>query len=553
VANVEVHASSAGGPRPTPSASSVSDAAGTFVLRGIEPGSYSVVAEADGLHGEIRQPIHVPLAGTIENIRIEVSAATQVTGRVLMSKTLQPCSEGAVTLGLPDLRMPPVEDEQTQAAVRHSVHGVTVRVGAGGVVHFAALSRGRYYVTVQCKDGVLSEGPRFVDVGTAALTDLTWKVGPGLTLTVLTVDERNQPVPNAQFILNYPRWSDSRPLLKSFGSTDERGRYTFKGELVPGTYEIAGAQSFEVEPVRVELRDGDAPASATLRMAGSGSILATVRTRDGRLLDSLTVTAVLTSGASTDARAPLAGATPARPSELSANPLGEGRYRVAPLKPGRYEVRVDDRVNPTVVVGVAVASGEVTQTNVEIDRDGHVRGRVVDEGGVAVPDVWVTAHATGDNRARMPSRAASPLGGEVTRVLTDAEGRFVIDRLVEGDAKYSLRAEQSTGEAAVENGISAGDDVVLRLPAARSLGGTIVGECDDPTKPVTVYAMNQDTGQTSSQTLPGPGSFQLAVGQGHLQIAAVCRGGGGMARTTTDVSANADVTGLRLTLEATSH
>ncbi len=547
VANAEVRAASS---TPTPPTAALSGADGTFVLHGLEPGSYTLVAIADGLRGETRQPIALPLAATVEQIRIQLDAAFQVTGLVLLSKTLQPCEEGAVTLGLPDLRQPPVEGEEPEAAIQHSLRPVGASVGAGGVVRFAAVPRGRYYVTVQCKDNALREGPRVLDVGTSDLSNLTWKVGTALGLTILTVDELNRPVPSAQFIVKYPRWSGSRPPFRSLGSTDGEGRYVLSGELFPGTYEIAGGPAFETEPVRIELRDGDAPTTVRLRISGSASILATVKTREGRLLDGLMVTAVAISGTGDDGGAPSAAAVPTRPKALPANALGEGQYRIAPLKPGRYEVRVDDRVNETVRASVAVASGAVAQADIEIDRKGHIRGHVVDESGVPIPEVWVTARAISDRSGSSQSGPPNPFG-EDTRVLTDPDGRFVLDRLTGGDTAYSLRADQPSGGVVVKDGVSVSDaDVELRLPALGSVAGTVEGDCGDPTKPLTVYATNQETGQNNSQTLSGPGSFRLAIGPGHVQLIAACRSGAGLARTTTEVSPKADVTGIRLTLEA---
>jgi len=59
---------------------------GAFEIRGIEPGSYTLVAEGEGWRGELEQPIRLGLGSTVEDILIEVGEAAQVTGRVLLEK-----------------------------------------------------------------------------------------------------------------------------------------------------------------------------------------------------------------------------------------------------------------------------------------------------------------------------------------------------------------------------------------------------------------------------------------------------------------------------------
>jgi hypothetical protein len=544
--NVEVLATASGSHSFQLPRSSTSSAQGTFDIGGLEPGSYTLVGTGAGSRGELAQPIQLGLGRTIENIRIEVSAAAQVTGRVLLATDQQPCEQGVVTLGPPDLRQPALEGRGPTilTAMMQRTPTFTASVGANGVVRFPAVAQGHYHISVRCSQNVLRDGPRTLDVGRDALSDLTWKVGPGAGLTVLTVDDRDRPVPGAEFFVRF------QSGVSVAGNTNDEGRHDVSGELYPGSYEITSGRLFRADPVRVDLGEASSTVTAKLKMAGNASIIITVRARGGAPLDGLLVTAVA-SDPSAKAEAPAPAKSPPRMDTFIAGALGEGRYRITPLKPGRYEVRVDDGANAAVRGSCTVAAGDATQVSIEIDRGGRIRGHVVDDDGVPVPDVWVSASAVTDGDADRPPIAQRMLGGQ-TRTLTDPDGRFALDRLTGGDTAYTVRAEQPAGAVAVKQGVRVGDsDAVVVLHAAGTVAGTVGGDCGDPATPVTVAAMSAETGQSSSQELPAPeGSFHLSVSPGHVELMAFCRGGRGMARMTTELSPKENVTGLRLILEA---
>jgi len=125
------------------------------------------------------------------------------------------------------------------------------------------------------------EGPRSLDVGVKGLSDLTWKVAQGSSLTILTVDEREREVPGAEFLLTLPNGS----LMGA--RTNERGRFDSVGELDPGSYEIAPQQPFDAEHIHIDLHEGDESVTAKLKIAGSASIVATVCAHGGGPIDGM--------------------------------------------------------------------------------------------------------------------------------------------------------------------------------------------------------------------------------------------------------------------------
>ncbi len=540
--DLEVRAVSTRNPASLLFASSTTREDGSFDVRGIEPGLYTLLATGDGWRGEHAQPIQLDLGSTVEHVRIEASPAAQVSGRVVMAKTQLPCEEGTAGLISLDPNQAPPEPDEMPSHVRRGP-SFMASIGANGIVHFPAVAPGHYGVYVDCLHNQLREGPRTLDVGLTKLSNLTWTVSPGLSLTVFVVDGRDQPIAGALVYVHFPR-GPVRP-----GPTDDAGRYGISGTLSPGTYEISAQAPFESERVRVELREGDGPVTAKLKIAGAASILATVRERGGGPIDGLSVNAVAQSSSKPEAEPGPRAAPPPGMIGVRAAPLGDGRYRISPLRPGRYEVRADDGTNAPVHAAYEVAEGQVLQATLEVERGGQVRGRVVDDDGAPVPDAWVSASAVTPDAVRMlPTHSL----GNGARVLTDPEGRFVLDRLAGGEASYTVRAELPSGGAAVKEGVKAGDeDVVIALGAAGTLAGTVEGDCGGSDVPIELQAVSRATGQTSMQELPAAGQpFRVSLAPGTIRLTAFCRGGRGIAQLTTELGPKQEVAGLRLVLQA---
>jgi hypothetical protein len=463
VANVEVRAAPFANPLSPLFQAETTDAEGHFEIRGLEPGRYALTASGAGWRGTSDAPIDLALAQAVEGAQVVVRRASQVLGRVLLAGTTEPCRLGIVHLGPPDPREPPV-DGYSSLAAGGAVTELTTSIGPDGAARFSSVPAGRYYVRVQCVDHILSDGPRVLDVADAPV-EATWRVAAGAGMVLLTVDDRGRPVPSVQFVLRYPRWTDTGPTAVSGGRTNAEGRYEYPLVLRPGVYEVSPAAPFQGEAVQADLGLRAAPVTVTLKIAGSASILAHVRTRAGDGVDGVTVAAVAEDETSTDGSASPTAALPAVA-------LGAGDYRVTPLKPGRYEVRVDDGVNATVSAGeYSVGAGDTAVASVEYDREGQIRGRVVGVEGTPVPNAWVSAAATSlSERAARTTGALSfgPFGPTPKgRVLTDDDGRFSIGSLAGGAAAYTLRAEKAgAGSGMLEVVAGATSDVKISLSPA---------------------------------------------------------------------------------------
>ena len=470
VPNIEVRAVPASNQGITTFQSAVTGPDGAFTIRGLQPDTYTLVATGRGWRGQLAEPVTLGLAGTIEGLRIQVSAAAEVTGHVRLASDQSPCPQGFVRLGSPDPTQPPSEQPSLPPPAQPTnppVAQLIATVGAEGAVRFPAVPPGTYDVTIQCLNNVLRDGPRVVRVETKAVEDLAWTVGPGASLTVTVVDEAGLPVPQAIFELRMPQWSPSRPRTTIAGRTGDDGRFSYPAMLYPGTYEVAPGALLDGDPVRVDLGDRDEGVEAKLHVAGTAAIVATVRVAGAGSADGLRVSAVA------DVAGGDAGAASSPGPVASAASLGAGRYRVGPLRAGRYRVLVDDGLNPIVETpAVTVAASDVAEVRVELRRGARIHGQVVGDDGVPVANVWVSASPSRRTEAESgPSFPIGPAsGGGLGRVLTDQDGRFLLDRLADG-ALYALRADHPSGATVTKENVPAGTDVVLALPSLGTLQG----------------------------------------------------------------------------------
>ncbi len=541
VPNVEVRAVALGRSVSPLLGTSASDASGAFDIKGLEPGPYNLVASGEGWYGELASPIGLGLGRTAEDLRIEVSPAAQVVGRVLFVDGDRPCEHGHVALGPPDLRHPVPEERPNAPPRPRNITQVGADIEPQGVVRFRAVPPGHYYVSVQCADNLLKQGPQELDVQAKTLANLVWKVGPGSSLTVVTVDERDRPLAGAEFLVQLPQFGPAGRSNFVAARSDLNGRYEVRNLLSAGTYEVAPIQPFEGERVRVDVHDGAESVDVKLRIAGSASIAIAVHAPGGKAIDGLAIFADSIGSAGDAGNGP--------PPRFAATRLGEGRYRVAPLKPGRYEVHVEDGVNPPKSGGQYVlASGEVADSSIELDRGARIRGRVVDEDGVAFGDAWVSATAERGTSADPNTVGAQESGS--SRVLTDLDGQFEIEGISDRDASYTLRAELPNGGLGVKRGVKAPDsDVLVTVRAPGSLAGNVGGTCGGSA--VVVTAANADVQQRTTQHVsPGGGPFLLrGVVPGHIELIALCDDGSGIGHVSTDLSPKQNLTGLRLELE----
>ncbi|MCY1043826.1 hypothetical protein OV208_21075 [Corallococcus sp. bb12-1] len=269
---------------------------------------------------------------------------------------------------------------------------------------------------------------------------------------------------------------DARNRIECRRTTDEQGRATLRG-LKPGPY--------VVEAVKMT-RDVDQRASRALDIVEGENPEVTLRMEEGRTLRGIVVDTrgQPLAGAAIRAQVP-DGDTPhyranttddyayALDGLETNDPKGvltddEGRFTLRHLSERRYELSVrlaDHRVEPSRCQGVTSpqkdtlrVGSDVEEVRLVLRRTPHVRGRVVAEGGAALPSFEVNgrrflkpdgsfeleAEEAGAWKLRVEAPDFAPL--ERTLTLDDSDVDLGVLTLTRGRTVHALLRDEETGK-----------------------------------------------------------------------------------------------------------
>lgn len=507
VAGVEVRARPAlgGAPRAAPG---LSDEDGEFVLNGLEPGLYSLAAEGESHRGGSRTELEIGLAEVVPEVTVEVVPAVSLIGRLSIGNDGKPCQRGTVSLGAPSatnatMVKGALSDDDANADP-NSVPTTLANIEVDGKVRFKGLTRGRYQAVLHCQGHVLAEGPELIDVRDKNI-EVDWKLKAGIGLTVHVVDQAGKSLPGTTIELLMTRSTSKAPPLGMALMSDARGQVEVGRILYPGVYTVQPLGGASAAPVTVELREGTEHKEVTLTLEGSASIVIVAHNAAQQAVDGLYIAA--------------RGADPVPPGApplgliaalgTRAVSLGAGRYRVGPLAAGAYIVELRDGTNAPVLASgpqgarIELARGQELQLDVRLPATTRVSGTVVDESDQPAANVWVSAspEQSAASNSREPHAMLLP---ERARVITDDEGAFSLEGLVQGP-RFRIDAKQPFGaEAAVRN-IAADTSVRIVLPATGSIAGVVVDEQGKALPGFYLQATHTETGAVRLGRVVGAG------------------------------------------------
>lgn len=543
---------------------SISEGDGRFRVDGLAPGRYLLSATAPGYRSVDQYEVELPLGAHVSGVRVPMTKAAQVHGRVVIAPDDAPCQQGYVMLGSPHPRLGLRPGSKwTEEAFRAQPPAPTTlmaRIGANGEVHFDAAPDGHYFANVECEGYQPKAGPDTLHVHGGDVEGLVWHVVQATRLSIRVVDEQGAPVTGARLELKWPD-TPSQGGVRNLLETDRSGVTPPVGDLYPGVYTASALDGYEADPTPIEIKSHSADVQATLVLRGKSRIEVEVLDHEGRAVDGLRVTAQRCDAAEPVANpsveqhsdAPVSSILPAG---LVATGVGAGRYRIAAVAAGCYRVDAWDFKNPKVgakdgrgATSIQVEAGAVATVRVTLQRKGEISGRVLSSAGEPVADVWVSAVAPGtsiDPGLRTMLRGLMHANG---RVLSDQDGRFTLGEL-DPATSYDVTAEQTDGTSVLVRAARADKPLTMTLPEPGTIEGMVTDARGQAIDAFTLRIVESNTQRDASRDFTrARGRFSIGgVTPGQLEIQATDGTGQLAATLRAELKSGQRLSGLRLTL-----
>ncbi len=361
------------------------DESGRFVMAGVAPGEYTLVAREGGRAPGIAVVVVEPLGEA--SASLVLSDGGFVTGRIVDAE------------GRPLAGRARVEEYEGKALPPFASDMLVAAAGADGAFALGPLPLGSLEVTVSAprhasrrvEAGVSARG-RAVDLGDVALD-------PGLAIRGRVRDREGRGVEAAAV-----RATTLGPGAAGEGEAESGAAGRFEiGGLRPGRYEVTASATGYATGRAVAEAGGE---EIEVVLDEGGTLTGRVADESGAPVEDAQVTARDESG--TERWRVASG----RSDE------GDGRFALRDVPPGRYdlEVRAGDRGEASRA-GVRVAAGRATDVGtVVLARGGVVEGVVVDGEGRGVPGATVAAEReanvrTGRRETQTGSSGAFELRG----------------------------------------------------------------------------------------------------------------------------------------------
>jgi protocatechuate 3,4-dioxygenase beta subunit len=389
---------------------------GRFVLTGLRPGTWTLLAEAAGF-GTLEIDRDVPDSGSLV---VALEGEGRSLGGIVLGTPIHAEPGAHVVLGGPSLRWP-----------RETV------ADAHGVFSFAGLGLGRFSVRATRGKLVSAAASQVIEESTTRLAPLRLLLGLGAFVEGHVRDDTGRNLPGATVdVLTMP--SDDLPITCQ---SDQEGNFVV-GPMRPGRYQVFSRLEGHVllDTPELLLRAGSR-VEVSPRLARAALVSGRVVDENGFPLRAVPVSAVgLVGGRDEVIVIPGALPTAAEAAELppgwvarqgsirTALSDAQGRFEVKGLAPGRSRLEVSpaDKL-PLRREPLLLAPGDARDLGDLVVPTGVLlSGRVLDQDGQALEGAQVEARAAG--------KPARP----VVRVTSDPQGQFFI-RVPVGE--YALAAE----------------------------------------------------------------------------------------------------------------
>jgi len=483
-----------------------SDAAGSFRIDGLMPGSYKAVAQTDDQSGTAAEQVLLSLGETSAPVVITMHPAFYVEGQITIAGG-GTCEDGSISLA--------------NAADEPRAFG---QIEGDGVVRARGVQPGSYIINVRCEGLLSAESYPPVVVDSAHVTGLRWQVTRGRAIRGVVVDTSGRAV--AQIQVGAVKQADATDprarRIHASGQTDAQGRFELVA-LLPGDYALKVTDRREpralpAEPLVVRVGEREDLAGVRIELPATGAIRGTLRDQNGRPVTRAQVQ--LSTGSFTP------GAAVADDGSFEFPHVTPGEHRLRATR-NHMTLRVPGSSDDDLQgVAVAVRTGQTETVNLIVEAAaGKISGVVRDEDGGPVADAFVEASRESE------SASAAGMVGSMGRWaglfdrpwISDTDGRFVIESLTPG--KYNVRARRRGGGETERAHVAVGEDVVLTIARTGRIAGTVALAGGGAPEEFTVAVRNPQTGfqrnDTFRRTAGAWGFSDVPQGDYDLEIRAV--------------------------------
>src|SRR3569623_1952928 len=488
----------------------VSDSDGNFQLHSLASGAISLSAAGPGYASSSPTVVELGVGEQLDGITIKVDHAYSISGKVVDKRD--------PTKGVPAILIGGFSIGSQQFALAHDPTDKDGRFEIVGV-------RPAAYTLAAFGEGKVPDIGKSVEVVDKDIKDVVIELENGVSIS-----GRVEPPQAADIALRLDgeiglanMFQMAKLVMVRAKADAQTG--AFKLEHVPAGKLLVTADTEDgaAGKTPVEVADGD-----------QANIIVTLETRasiTGTVMDTNGQPAV---GASVDTMS-LEDHKPTMDFRRQGGTVAaDGSFKIVGLEPGKYRIAASwgwgdrmmmyadkdkDKKKTPDTIELAKAE-QKTGVKLTIDaRDGVIRGNVVGSDGHPAPDAWVSVHP--DRGKDMPFDDWDP--EDAAPVLTNADGKFVVDHLRKGTYKLVVDGQRgaSRGE---KTGVKTGDNVTIELTTL----GTLTGHATMRGAPVTVYDLTckgpvgnidrritaDDGGYTLEHLAPGSYACSLSADQG---------------------------------------
>jgi RNA polymerase sigma-70 factor (ECF subfamily) len=485
----------------------VCDANGVFTLRPLEPATYSLYATAPGKASIVEAVVPVDIAERITGVEVTVDPAFDATGFVVDAAQSE---RGLSGVAVQVFSTKPSRHwfATTASDGSFDIHGITP-----GVYHIMFEGEGVVPSAMEHSLRVDPDGAKDRVFPLQRGVTVRGRIAPATAATVKVAGRETSG--GLEVMLAGQKVKHAHARVRADGT------FAIDGVALGAWKVVATGDDGSTGSVEVEVAAADVD-GVDIALQPSASVHGIVRTDDGSTIPGLAVRLEKDNGGPFGPRAAGTGTSDAK-----------GRFEIVGAAADEYRIAVVDAAGqPVELVGgdtkVTLADAAQTELDLRVRLPrGRITGIVRAADGGPVADAFVVA--TPNEAARIIDRSLP--------VLTDADGRFVVEGLANRLYTVYARGPGESGKASVVD-VSTGADVELELVML----GRVRGRVTMGGAPVERFELSDGEMRRARTFIAADGSFALdRVETGKQRLSITSDAGGASVTVEVEPGETSDV------------